>query len=410
MDGRVGRDRQHRDPAPLPPARSGHLQRVPARRHARGRDRPDRSDSALAQDPRDHQPPHRRLVHRSRGARRRRIRLCRPEQQLRRQRLLRRLPDHQRTDHRDHLRIHGARPDAHLLDPRHRQLQPWRVLHGGRNPRVLHHRGLAAGNHPPAGDRDVVRDRLRSRGHVRAAVPDTDVHRPHRQAGRVRHPHHLRACLHSSVLRAGDCRVQSGESAPVLRLSPHPAAVGRRALAHQDQPGKHAALRHHLDLQPPIRRRRGMRRGAAGPALLPASHLDRQGAAGRQPGSGGGRHRRHRPEPDEHAGVRARSHDRGARRVAARAGVLVAAAGRQHSGDAIVRDRGPGGTRIAAGSVRGRDPGRPRRGGRDRLHPGSAEGGVLHPGLRDDRVDAHPASAPDGLFGRRFASGAHGKF
>ena len=88
--------------------------------------------------------------------------------------------------------------------------------------------------------------------------------------------------------------------------------------------------------------------------------------------------------------------------IAALAGALLvqafswAAPGGQHPRDALLRDRRPRRARLAPGGVRRRHPGGPRRGGGNRVHPRSAEGGLLHPGLRNGGPHPHPAAPADG--------------
>ncbi len=133
--------------------------------------------------------------------------------------------------------------------------------------------------------------------------------------------------------------------------------------------------------------------GAAGADVFPAPDLDRQGVARRQPGPRGRSGRGDQPRPDEHAGLRDGRHDRRAGGRASGAGVLVAAAGRQHSCYALLRHHRARRARLAAGRLRGRHPRRPGRGRGHGLHSRRTEGGLLHPRLRHDPADADVAPA-----------------
>ena len=244
-----------------------------------------------------------------------------------------------------------------------------------------------------------LRHRVRHRRGVRAAVPLAHDAGPDRPAGRVRHPDHLRPGLHDPVLRAG------GRRAPTRSRPPGSSASRASAWPEDSDPMWVKANSGRIEFFETVTISNPRLIAAVTCilvllALLYFLHRTWTGKALRavSQDKDAARHRGDQPGPDEHAGVCAGRHDRGAGRRPAGPGVLVAAAGRGDPGHAVLRDRGPRRARLAARRVPGRHPGRPGRGGGDRLHARPAERRELYPGLWHDRADADAAAAADGPF------------
>ena len=225
LDDRLGRAWQRAAAPALSGPRSRHHQCRLRRRHGRRRAGAGRGRRALGADAQPRLRADRRLRHHRRRAGRRppsplpiRNNNCVTNGAFVASQIS------ERPDHRHHLRLHGAGADADLLDPRHRQLCPWRVLHDRRDGGLLHHRGLVPRHHPLSAVLGACVVAFVHRRGVRAADADADVSRQDRPAGRIRHPGHLRAGLHAAVFRAGDAWREPGQGAALHRLSAHPLA------------------------------------------------------------------------------------------------------------------------------------------------------------------------------------------